>query len=111
MSRPRAVVNFPCDSGGKRAICDCESTSRVKNNDCSQSKFRRNIVYVSSISRDFSFHFLHVLPNLVASRVKKGVTSLRDSHAHVLANSKFFPYEYKQALFCMIAGAILCILR
>ena len=39
------------------------------------------------------------------------MTSLRDSHARVFAISKFCPYEYKQALFCMIAGAVLCILR
>ena len=38
---------------------------------------------------------------------KRGLTNLRDSHAHVLAISKFCPYEYKQALFCMIAGAVL----
>ena len=35
------------------------------------------------------------------------MTNLRDSHAHVLAISKFCTYEYKQALFCMIAGAVL----
>ena len=48
------------------------ASGREKNNYCSKSKFCRNIVYVSSIAKDFSFHFLHVLPNLVASRVKRG---------------------------------------
>ena len=72
LSRLRAVDIFLWDSGGKRAICDCESTSREKNNACSQSKFCRNIVYVSSIAREFLFHFPHVLPNLVTSRVKGG---------------------------------------
>ena len=59
-----------------------EAASREKNNDCSHAKFCRNIVYVSSIAKDFSFHFLHVLPN----------------------------YEYKEALFWIIAETVLCIL-
>ena len=105
LSRLRAVVIF-FHSGGKRAICDCESTSseaasREKNDDCSQSKFCRNIVYVSSIVRDFPFNFLHVLPNLVASRVKRGGGG--GDKAAALSRtcvSQFRPYDYKQALLC-----------
>ena len=90
-------------------VASGEAASRKKNNDCSQSKFCRNIVYVSSTVR--------ISPSTPTRSTKFGskqsekeVTSLRDSHAHVLAISKFCPYEYKQALFCMIAGAVLCIL-
>ena len=68
-------------------------------------------MYVTSIAMDFSFYFLHVLLIKFGSKQsKKGVASLRDSHAHVLAISKICPYEYKQGLFCAIAGAVLCIL-
>ena len=59
-----AIVSLRAASG--------EAPSREKNNDSSKFKFCRNIVYVSSIARNFSFHFLHVLPNLVASKVKGG---------------------------------------
>ena len=72
--------------------------SREKKNTYSQSKFCRNIVYISSIARDFSFHFMHVLPKFGSRQSENGVTSLWDSHAHVLAISNFGPYEYKQAL-------------
>ena len=54
LSRVRAVVTFFGGSGGKRAICDYESTSgeaasREKNNDSLQSKFCRNIVMLLAI--------------------------------------------------------------
>ena len=73
----RIAIASPRAASGKAA-------SREKNNDCSKSKFCRNIVYVSSIARDFSFHFLQVLPNLVASKLKGGDKPAGLSRAYVI---------------------------
>ena len=67
LSRLQAVVIFfgMVEGRARFAIANLRAVSREKNNDCSQSKFCQNIVYVSSIARDFPFHLVVVVAVVV----------------------------------------------